>query len=196
MMRDSSDQSETVSLQDVDLLNRLSNYFDSIGHQLRQGHGWFIFNADGKRGLRLGSFLTTRVQELSPWFTYYVVPWREFSLNAYMVEVELQSLADDHSPENKPGDQYDLARRISRDSMARLVGSDLLVLTGLRPSHRHELRLLDQAIERRYNQRLATILVSPRLPHELSSEFETVSPEFPFWDRLFNRMYERSMIAL
>lgn len=196
MLIERSDGSETVPLQDVDLLTRLSIYFDSIDQHLRAGHGWFIFNAAGARGARISTLLGGRLRELSPWFTYHVVPWREFSLNAYMIEVELQTIAQNESLEGKAKSEYELASRISRDSMVRMVASDLLVVTGLQPAHYHELRFLDQTLERRYNQRLSTILVSPRLPQDLSTEFRDVAPEMPFWDRLFSRMYERALIAV
>jgi hypothetical protein len=183
-------------LQDVDLFNRLNQYFGAIDQHLRAGHGWFIFNASGSRGRRIGSFILTRLVERRSFISYYLVPWRDFSLNAYMVEIELQTLAPHEGQlRGKAKTEFDIATRVSRDSMVKMVASDLLVVTELRPAHRHELVFLDQTMERRYNQRLSSILVTPAQPHELAAEFASLAPDVPFWDRLFSRMYERSLMA-
>ncbi len=187
----------SASLQDVDLFARLNQYFDTLDQHLRAGHGWFIFNAAGSRGRRISAFILGRLAQYQPFVSSYVVPWRDFSLNAYMVEIELQTIAH-HEGElkGKAKTEFDIATRVSRESMVKMVASDLLIVTELRPAHRHELLFLDQTMERRYNQRLSTILTTPRQPHELVAEFANLAPEVPFWDRLFSRMYERSLIAL
>jgi len=188
---------EEPSLQDVDLLGRLTQYFDSIRQHLRAGHGWFIFNARGGRGARIVAFLLGRLAEYQPLITYYYVPWRDFALNAYMVEVELQAMAERIAPlQGRAKREYDIATRISRDSVARMVLSDLLIVAGIAPHHRHELQFLDQAVERRYVQKLSTILLTPAQPHELAAKFEELAPGEQLWERFFGRMYERSLIAL
>jgi hypothetical protein len=187
----------SASLQDVDLFSRLNQYFDVLDQHLRAGHGWFIFNAAGSRSRRIGAFILSRLAPYQPFVSTYVVPWRDFSLNAYMVEIELQTIAQREGElEGKAKTEFDIATRVSRDSMVKMVVSDLLIVTELRPTHRHELLFLDQTMERRYNQRLSTILTTPRQPQELATEFASLAPEVPFWDRLFSRMYERSLIAL
>jgi hypothetical protein len=195
-MNDRLDLSETLPLQDLDLFTRLTQYFDAFEQHLRAGHGWFIFNASGTRALRVSGFIAGRVNEFRPWVSSYLVPWREFSLNAYMVEVELQSISEPDLLEGKARAEFDIASRVSRDQMVKMVASDLLIVTGLRPSHPHEIAFLDEAIERRFQQQLSTILISPQLPHELSSTFDQTVPGAPLWDRLFNRMYQRSFIAM
>lgn len=188
---------EEPSLQDVDLLARLTQYFDSIMQHLRAGHGWFIFNAGGSRGARIVTFMLGRLAEYQPLITYYYVPWRDFALNAYMVEVELQAMAERALPlQGRAKREYDIATRISRDSMARMIISDLLIIAGVAPHHRHELQFLDQAVERRYAQKLSTILITPAQPHELAAQFEELAPGERVWDRFFDRMYERSLIAM
>ena len=72
----------------------------------------------------------------------------------------------------------------------------MLVLVGLKPMHRHEAELLDRALERRHAERLATILLAPNMPQELAAEFGEVDPGNGCWDRIFGRMYERSLVAL
>lgn len=190
------DLSDTLPLQDLDLFTRLTQYFDAFEQHLRAGHGWFIFNASGTRALRISAFISGRINEFRPWISSYIVPWREFSLNAYMVEVELQAISAPDELEGKARAEFDIASRVSRDQMVKMVASDLLIVTGLRPSHPHEIEFLDEAIEQRYRQQLSTILISPQLPHELSSTFDQTVPGAPLWDRLFSRMYQRSFIAL
>ncbi len=185
------------SLQDVDLLGRLTQFFDTLEQHVRAGHGWFIFNARGQRGNRITAFILGRLAEYQLLYTFYFVPWRDFALNAYMVEVELQSLAAQRqSLQGRAREEFDIATRVSRDSLARMMVSDLLIVSGVQPRHRHELVFLDQAVERRYQQRLSTILITPAQPHELAWQIERVAPGERFWERLFERMYERSLIAL
>jgi hypothetical protein len=195
-MNDRLDLSETLPLQDLDLFTRLTHYFDAFEQHLRAGHGWFIFNASGTRALRITGFVAGRVNEFRPWVSSYLVPWREFSLNAYMVEIELQAISEPDALEGKARAEFDIASRVSRDQMVKMVASDLLIVTGLRPSHPHEIAFLDEAIEQRFRQQLSTILISPQLPHELSSTFDQVVPGARLWERLFDRMYARSFIAL
>ncbi len=188
---------EQPSLQDVDLLGRLTQFFDTLEQHVRAGHGWFIFNARGQRGNRITAFILGRLAEYQLLYTFYFVPWRDFALNAYMVEVELQSLAAQRqSLQGRAREEFDIATRVSRDSLARMMVSDLLIVSGVQPRHRHELVFLDQAVERRYQQRLSTILITPAQPHELAWQIERVAPGERFWERLFERMYERSLIAL
>ena len=70
------------------------------------------------------------------------------------------------------------------------------MLIGLKPHHWHEATFLDRTIDERYRKRLATILLTPDMPKELQAEFETVDPTRTFWPRLFQRMYETSLVAL
>lgn len=191
-----SDQRDALPLQDLDLFARLTHYFDGLDVHLRSGTGWFIFNASGPRATRISAFIATRLRDFGPFITSYLIPWREFSLNSYMVGVELQSIAAPDTLEGKAKREFDIASRVSREHMVKLVASDLLILSGMRPSHPHEVEFLDETVGRRYNQRLATILISPCLPQELSSSYESIAPGSQFWDRLFTRMYERSLIAM
>jgi len=196
-MTSENDVREVPALQDVDLLGRLTQYFDTLQQHLRAGHGWFIFNARGTRGARIVGFILSRLADYQPLVTYYYVPWRDFALNAYMVEVELHAMAEHgQALQGRVKQEYDIATRVSRDSMTRMIVSDLLIVAGVFPHHRNELQFLDQAVERRYAQRLSTILITPLQPHELARQMDELAPEAPYWDRLFTRMYERSLIAM
>lgn len=187
---------EPLPLQDLDLFTRLTHYFDTFEHHLRAGHGWFIFNASGARATRITAFVASRIQEFGPWISTHLIPWREFSLNAYMVQIELQSIAAPETLEGKAKTEFDIASRVSRDQMVKMVASDLLIISGIRPSHPHELEFLDETITRRYQQQLSTILISPLLPQDLATTFAEVVPGAPLWDRLFSRTYQRNFIAL
>jgi hypothetical protein len=198
-MADAETIIEQAPLQDRDLLQRLSLYFDALEMRLRQGQGWFIFNAPGGRGHRIASFIQTRVHDYEPTVSACFLPWRDFALSAYVKEVGLPELTpsrDSTIKDERAKREYELASRITRDLNERMLSTDLLVLIGLKPAHWHEAIMLDQTLEERYRQRLATILLSPTLPRELEAEFESVDPTHTYWDRLFQRMYETSLVAL
>ncbi|MGH2534110.1 MAG: hypothetical protein ACRDJW_17720 [Thermomicrobiales bacterium] len=198
-MADAETIFEQAPLQDRDLLQRLSLYFDALEMRLRQGQGWFIFNAPAGRGHRIASFIQSRVTEYEPSVSACFLPWRDFALSAYVKEVglpELQPRRDAATKDERARREYDLASRITRDLSERMLSTDLLVLTGLKPAYWHEAIMLDQTLEERYRQRLATILLTPDMPQELEAEFESVDPTRTYWERLFQRMYETSLVAL
>jgi hypothetical protein len=127
------------------------------------------------------------------------MPWRDFALSAYVKEVGLAELATpnaDASASVRAKREFELAVRVTHDTCFRVQNADLLVLVGLNPRHSHEAIFLDQTIEERYRQRLATILLTPNLPQELEAGYQTVDPTHQYWDRLFHRMYETSLVAL
>lgn len=189
---------DQVPLQDVDLLNRLNQYFSSLDLRLRQGQGWLIFNAKGSRAGRITQLLQEQVQHATIPFSHFFLPWRDFALTSYLVQVELQQLGE--TPEDLPENaraQYQIASSISRQTLARMVTADLLILNGLVVRHAHEMRYLEDTIDRRYQQRLATILVTPEQPHELAIEMSQVSEAgMEAWQRISNRLYETSLIAM
>jgi len=193
---DSADIIEQAPLQDRDLLQRLSLYFDGFDHRLRQGQGWFIFNAAGGRSGRIASFIQYRLAEHRPPVAACFMPWRDFALSAYVTEVGLPTLAPAVAEDQKAKQEFDLAAKVTYDTWTRMLSSDLLVLAGLKPSRRHEAELLDRTIESRTTQRLATIILTPEMPQRLEAEFETVDPSRTYWDRIFGRMYETSLVAL
>lgn len=86
---DATELVEQAPVQDRDLLLRLSLYFDAFE---RQGEGWFIFNADGKRGKRISTFIERRFDDGGD-VDACMMPWRDFALSAYVREVGLPELA-------------------------------------------------------------------------------------------------------
>ncbi len=195
-MVDSSFWIEQAPLQDRDLLQRLSLYFDGFDHRLRQGQGWFIFNAGGGRSGRIAAFIQHRLKEHQPAVSHYVMPWRDFALSAYVGDVGLPTLAPEVAIDRNAKREFELATRVTYHTWTTMVSTDVLVLVGLKPTHRHEAELLDRTLEGRYGQRLATILLTPDMPQQLEAELQTVDPSRAYWERIFQRMYETSLVAL
>lgn len=189
---------DQAPLQDRDLLQRLSSYFDGIDARLKQGQGWFIFNAVPGRSSRIAEFIRVRLQEAQPSVSSAMVPWRDFALSAYVQEIGLRELAPAAETGRDPilKQEYDLASRVTKDTWDRFLFSDVLVLVGLKPEHAYEAMSLDRAIDSRYKKRLATILLTPEMPDALAAEFANVDPSRTYWERLFQRMYETSYVAL
>src|ERR1041385_1063107 len=111
---------DSVSIQDRDLLGRLSSYFDKIDVRLREGQGWLIFNADRGRTGRLSRFIGDRLREYRPLVSSYLIPWRDFALNAYMLKVELVAnplppVTGDADIDLRQKQEYEIAGRVSRD---------------------------------------------------------------------------------
>jgi len=187
---------EQAPLQDRDLLRRLSDYFDAFDSRRRQGQGWLIFNASGGRSGRIASFIRYRLADYEPDVSSYLMPWRDFALNSYVNEVELRAHKPSASRDQLPKQEFELATRVTHNTWAQMISTDLLVVIGMKPHHRHEAELLDRTLEGRHEQRLATILLTPEMPHDLAAEFETVDPTQTYWPRIFQRMYDTSLVAL
>lgn len=186
-----------LSLQDRDLLQRLNAYFDALDSRLLSGEGWVIFNASSQRSTRIVQFLQRRLSEPRS-ATHFFVPWRDFSLTSYLVEVELQTQVsdrDDLPPARKR--ELEIASKVSQQTMVRMVTDDLLILSGVSPRHGHEVRYLMATVEARYRSKLATIMLTPEAPHKLEhdvsrlGELGTVT-----WDELAKRLYETNLIAM
>jgi hypothetical protein len=183
--------------QDRDLYARLNQYMDTVEANLKQGRGWFIFNADRARAARISNLLLQRLAEYRPFISYFHVPWRDFSLNAYMKEVELNKEEQQQPPEDQHlKKELHIAKRITTDTSWAMLVNDLVIITGLAPHHRHEAQRLAQVLEGRLTRQMATVLVTPRMPHELAEDFDTLAPETNFWGNLYRKMYETGFMAL
>lgn len=197
-MADATTIVEQAPLQDQDLLQRLSIYFDAFDSRLKRGQGWFIFNAAPGRSSRIAAFIQARLGDHGAKVSSCVVTWRDFALSAYVHEVGLSQLAPGarEARDDRVKREFQLAQQVTRDTVDQLVFSDLLVLVGLKPRQAHEAVFLDRTIDGRYRQRLATILLTPDMPEELAAEFASLDPTRTYWERLFSRMYETSLVAL
>ncbi|HEV2108442.1 MAG TPA: hypothetical protein VGR16_09295 [Thermomicrobiales bacterium] len=188
---------DEAPLQDRDLLQRLSLYFDALDTRLRQGQGWFIFNAASGRSGRITSFIEHRIGASTTEVSAVFLPWRDFALSAYVREVGLPELAPTaFSGDDRKRREFNLASQLTRDAQEKMISAELLILAGLRPAHHHEARVLDETLETRYRQRLATIVLTPDMPQTLEAEFSTVDPSRTYWNRLYQRMYETSLVAI
>lgn len=185
-------------LQDVDLLQRLTQYFSTLDLRLRQGQGWVIYNARGDRNGRITGFIQDRLRAADIPFSHYFLPWRDFALTSYLVQEELPPMSQrEQQLSERSREEYDIATRVSRQTLARMVTADLLILSGLRPQHEREVSYLDETIERRCRHRLATILLTPEQPHELAQDVSRLGDGGPqTWERLSSRLYETSLIAM
>ncbi|MBA2276195.1 MAG: hypothetical protein H0W06_00400 [Chloroflexia bacterium] len=194
-MADVTRWSDEVPLHDRDLLLRLRLYFDALDQRLRTGEGWLIFNAEEARSRRISGYVKQRLTESTPSRSYSIVSWRDFALSAYVQQLNIGGTTLDVDTVRQRRER-DVASHVTRATLDALTGSEFLVVTGLKPAHMHEAVFLDWTIERRYQQRLATMLVTPDLPQELEADLATLDPTRRFWQRLFERMYETSLVAL
>jgi hypothetical protein len=195
-MADSERLIEQAPIQDRDLLQRMSLYFDAVEHRLQNGEGWLIFNASNRRSRRIAGFIQQRLSEHRPPVSYFLLPWRDFALSSFVTEVGLPSLAPAVATDERARAEFDLAARVTSSTWTRMLSTDLLVVIGCKPAHRHEAALLDRTLETRQAQRLATILMTPEMPRQLETELETVAPESRYWESIFGRMYETSLVAM
>lgn len=188
---------DNVPLQDRDLLQRLNLYFDSLESRLQQGEGWVIFNAAGTRSARITRYLQQRLRE-SANGSHFFVPWRDFSLTSYMVEVELQAFQlQQDALRGKQKREYEIASRVSQQTMIHMITADLLVVNGLAPRYSHEVHYLNDTIEARYRSRLATIILTPEQPHQLEEDVTRLADQgADIWGQLSDRLFETSLIAL
>lgn len=198
-MSDATELVEQAPVQDRDLLQRLSLYFDAIEQRLRQGEGWFIFNAEGKRGKRISTFIERRLDEAGLEVDTCMMPWRDFALSAYVNEIGLRELEPKVKSEQgneRLRREFEFAQQVTQQVWQRCESSELLIVTDLRPRQTHEAAFLDRTVEQRYATRKATILLTPEMPSELEAELRTIDPTEACWNRLFSRMYETSLVAL
>jgi hypothetical protein len=199
---------DNVSLQDRDLLGRLTQYFASLEQRIKEGQGWLIFSCDRQRSTRISRFMLDRLAERRPFVSYYHVPWRDFALNAYMLKVELRGEVESGTPAPLPpappgivpGDrslvERDIAGRVTRDQFYQMRFADVLLLSGLMPAHPHEVEHLDSVMGERLMRRLPTLVLTPRAPHQLVADFGRFAGGEQAWSRLYDGMYSSSLIAL
>lgn len=195
-MADHESLIDLAPIQDRDLLQRMTLYFDTVDHRLRHGEGWMIFNASGRRSRRIAGFIQHRLSDHRPPVSYYLLPWRDFALSSFVTEVGLPSLAPNVAKDARAQAEFDLAARVTSSTWTRMLSTELLVVIGCKPAHRHEVELLDRTLENRHMQRLATILMTPDMPAELEADLATMDPHRGYWNSIFGRMYETGLVAM
>ncbi len=195
-MADHDSHIEQAPIQDRDLLQRMSLYFDAVEHRLRLGEGWLIFNASSRRSGRIAGFIQHRLSEHQPPVSYFLMPWRDFALSAFVTEVGMPSLVPAVATDDRARAEFDLAARVTSSTWTRMLSTDLLVVVGCKPTERREAELLDRTLANRQSHRLATILMTPDMPGQLEAELETVDPNGQYWRSIFGRMYETGLVAM
>lgn len=194
-----SPEPDDISIQDRDLLIRMSTYLDTIEMRVRQGQGWFIFNADRARAARIAQYVLASLRAHAPIISHTLMTWRDFALNAYVTEVALpreEQEAPAPEPESRRDQEQRLARRVSREAYWRALNMDVLVLLDLAPTHTHEITFLGGILSSRYRLHLPTVLTTPFMPDGLKAAIDAVDMEGGMWDQVWSRMYETSLIAV
>jgi hypothetical protein len=190
---------DDVNVQDRDLLIRLTAYLDTIDTRVRQGQGWFIFNADRARAGRIAQYLLMGLRGHAPIISHALVPWRDFALNAFVTEVALPREEQEEptpEPESRRDHEQRLARRVSREAQWRALNVDVLILLDLAPAHTHEINFLRGILSSRHRLHLPTVLTTPLMPDGLREAMAAVDANGDAWDELWGQMYGTSLIAV
>src|SRR5690606_26431820 len=132
-MADRASVIDLAPIQDRDLLQRLSIYFDAGEQRLRQGEGWMIFNASSRRSRRIAGFIQDRLAEQRPPVAYFMLPWRDFAISSYVTEVGMPILAPEVSHNTRVEAEFNLAAKVTSSIWTRMLSTDLLVLVGCKP---------------------------------------------------------------
>ncbi len=187
------------SIQDRDLLVRLSAYLETIETRVRQGQGWFIFNADRTRAARIAQYVLAGLRAHAPIVSHTLMTWRDFAINAYVTEVALPREEQEEpapEPESRRDKEQRIARRVSREAYWRALNMDVLILLDLAPAHTHEITFLEGILSSRYRLHLPTVLTTPYMPDGLKAAIAAVDNDGGVWEQLWGRMYETSLIAV
>ena len=187
-----------VSVQDRDLLGRLSNYFDTIESRLREGQGWLILNASRDRANRIAQFINVRLREHKPFISYYMLTWRDFALHAYVSQVELPANPAPVSVEipSKEQSERRIADKVTQDMYYHMLYCDFLVLSGVAPTYPYETSYLDSVLGQRFDRQQPTIVISPLTMQGLEHNLRSISTDKDLWERFFGRIYQSSLIGL
>jgi hypothetical protein len=193
-----SPEPDDFSIQDRDLLIRMSAYLDTIEARVRQGQGWLIFNADRARAARIAQYVLAGLRSHAPLISHFLMTWRDFALNAYVTEVALprEEREEPPEPESRRDQERRIARRVSREAYWRALNVDVLVLLDLAPAHAHEIIFLEGILASRYRLHLPIVLTTPHMPDRLKTAMDAVDAEGGAWEQLWGRMYETSLIAM
>jgi hypothetical protein len=188
-------RAETVSLQDRDLLSRLSHYFANLEARLREGQGWLILNSDRIRTYRIVNYMLANLAQYALQVVYHHLPWRDLAITAYVSELELPQQVSGGPEDERRRKEMAIATRVSHNTLFMVKAADLLILSGVEPRHPHELQYLLEALEARLQRGLTTILITPLRLEELAGTVARLSSART-WDELFSKIYRTSLIAL
>ncbi len=187
------------SVQDRDLLVRMTAYLEQLDLRVRQGQGWFIFNADRTRAARIAQYLLVALRSRPITLSHALMTWRDFALNAFVTEVALPREERDDpapAPESDRDRERQIARRVSREAYWRALNVDVLILLDLAPTHTHEVAFLDSILTSRARLHLPSVLTTPLMPDGLQHAMDAHDPTGEVWGRIWRQMYDTGLIAL
>lgn len=187
-----------VSVQDVDLLGRLNDYFDHLEQRLAQGHGWLIFNNSRERGARILRLLLSRLEGYRPFVSLLHLPWRDFALHAYISTIALPrdaSLVAEETEDSARRREFVIASSVANATAFQLHHADLVILSNLAPAKLHETLMLSQTAVERAARRRAVIALTEHDPWSLAEAFGAADPTGTTWRHFYQTMRESSSIA-
>ena len=189
---------DAVSIQDVDLLARLTAYSDHLEERIAQGQGWLIFNSSRERGARILRLLQTHLEGYRPFISHCHLPWRDFALHAYISTIALPRDAARVEAETAGSErkrEFAIATGVANATTFQLQYADLLILSNLNPTTAHETLVLSQTVVERAANRRAVIALTAHDPWSLANAFTAAEPTGTAWQQFYGTMRGSGMIA-
>ena len=189
---------DAVSIQDVDLLARLTTYADHLEERIAQGQGWLIFNSSRERGAPILHLLHTYLEGYRPFISHCHLPWRDFALHAYISTIALprdaaQVAAEAADSERKR--EFAIATGVANATAFQLQYADLLIISNLNPTTTHEALVLSQTVVERAANRRAVIALTAHDPWSLADAFKAAEPSGMAWQQFYGTMRRSGLIA-
>ena len=92
--------------------------------------------------------------------------------------------------------EYAIATRVSRQTLARMVTADLLILNGLRRNTPTKCNIWTRRSSGALRASSPTILLTPEQPHELAADVTRLADHgAATWERINERLYSTNLIA-
>ena len=189
---------DTVNMQDVDLLARLTTYCDHLEERIAHGQGWLIFNSSRERGARILRLLQTYLDGYRPFISHCHLPWRDFALHTYISTVALPRDAaqvEAEAADSERKREFAIATGVANATAFQLQYADLLILSNLNPTTAHETLALSQTVVERAAKRRAVIALTAHDPWSLADTFKAAEPTGTTWQQFYGTMRASGLIA-
>ncbi|HEY8597133.1 MAG TPA: hypothetical protein VIL85_01805 [Thermomicrobiales bacterium] len=189
---------DAVSIQDVDLLARLTTYADHLEERIAQGQGWLIFNSSRERCARILRLLQTYLDGYRPFISHCHLPWRDFALHAYISTIALPRDApqiETEAADSERKREFAIATGVANATAFQLQYADLLIISNLNPTTAHETLVLSQTVVERAANRRAVIALTAHDPWSLADAFKGAEPTGTTWQQFYGTMRRSGLIA-